>query len=74
MKRLGIEGSMTLEMHVDQFIHCFFCRRFYITYDAHFPYGCRAMGFMSKRLPCLEVEESSGMECAFFERKKRKRP
>ncbi|HET58042.1 MAG TPA: uracil-DNA glycosylase [Deltaproteobacteria bacterium] len=61
-------------MHVTQFVHCFVCRHFYITYDSNFPYGCRALGFKSKRLPCIEVEESSEMECAYFERKRRKQP
>ena len=65
---------MTQGLYINQFIHCFLCRHFYITHDTNFPYGCRAMGFKSKRLPCVEVEESSEIECAYFERKRRKKP
>ncbi|OPL16112.1 MAG: hypothetical protein AVO39_06480 [delta proteobacterium MLS_D] len=57
---------MSRGMHVNHFVHCFLCRHFYITHDRDFPYGCRAMGFKSKRLPCMEVEESSGMDCAYY--------
>lgn len=65
-------GRFMKETAHDRFArHCFFCRHFYITYDVKFPYGCRAMGFKSKRLPSAEVIESSGMYCALYERKAR---
>lgn len=49
--------------------NCFACRHFYITYQASHPYGCKAMGFKSKKNPALVVYESSGMECRLFARK-----
>ena len=45
------------------------CRRciyLYTTWDKHFPYGCKAMGFKSARLPCDVVRESSGEECLAY--------
>ncbi|WP_088966644.1 hypothetical protein [Vogesella sp. LIG4] len=52
-------------------VHCRFCRHYYITHDARFPYGCHAMDFKSKRLPMIDVRESSGHECQLFEAKAR---
>ena len=48
---------------------CWQCRHHYITHDAGFPYGCQAMGFKSRRLPCLEVLAASGHPCLMFRRK-----
>jgi len=53
--------------------HCRDCHWFYITHRPGRPYGCRAMGFISSRMPCLAVRESSGMACQAF-RPKRPRP
>jgi len=54
-------------------IDCFSCQHFYITYDPSFPYGCRAAGFKSRRLPAKEVHASSGMACLLFAEKDRTR-
>jgi hypothetical protein len=35
-----------------------------------FPYGCRALGFKSKRMPVQEVVEVSGTPCMGFAPKK----
>jgi len=43
--------------------NCFSCEHFYITYEAKFPYGCRAMGFKSMRMPAIDVFANSEMEC-----------
>ena len=46
-----------------------FCRRciyLYTTWDRHFPYGCKAMGLKSGRLPCEVVRQSSGQECLAY--------
>jgi len=43
---------------------CFGCRFFSITYDRARPYGCRAFGFRSQRLPAIDVYMSSGRQCA----------
>ena len=48
---------------------CFRCRSFHITYDPARPYGCRAFGFKSLRLPMDEVRISSGRECHLYEPK-----
>ncbi len=48
---------------------CWKCQHHYITHHPGFPYGCRAMGFKSRRLPCLEVLETSGKACLMFQPK-----
>ena len=48
---------------------CNDCAHFYITYEAHFRYGCRALDFKSQRLPMLDVLEASGQPCQFFQAK-----
>jgi len=50
-------------------IDCRTCKHYHITWDKHFPYGCKAMGFKSSTLPAREVFLSSGTRCEFFERK-----
>ena len=42
---------------------CKGCIHFFVTYDPHFPYGCRSMGFKSRRYPHVEVEEATGESC-----------
>lgn len=48
---------------------CLNCMHYFITYEPHFPYGCRALSFKSKRLPCNEVFEASNSNCLMFIRK-----
>jgi hypothetical protein len=50
---------------------CLQCRHYYITWDAAFPYGCRALHFKSRRLPREDVLESSGQNCLFYHDKNR---
>ncbi|WP_174873804.1 hypothetical protein [Vogesella oryzae] len=50
-------------------VSCRFCRHYYITHDARFPYGCRAMNFKSKRQPLQDVRDSTGHDCQTFARK-----
>ncbi len=50
---------------------CLRCRHYYITWDATFPYGCRAMDFKSRRKPQLDVQESSGCPCLQFAPRRR---
>lgn len=52
-------------------INCFSCEHFYITYEAKFPYGCRAMGFKSVRMPSVDVYVNSEMDCNLFTLKER---
>lgn len=42
---------------------CRGCAHFFVTYDPAFPYGCRMLGFKSRRTPCIEVEEAAGQPC-----------
>jgi len=48
---------------------CKTCAHYYITFDANFRYGCRALGFKSQKQPILEVLETSGADCQFFRKK-----
>jgi len=50
-------------------IKCRECVHFYITWDKHYPKGCRAMGFKSIEMPSIVVYKSSGVECLKFEMK-----
>lgn len=53
-------------------IECGQCVHFYITWDKHFPKGCKAMGFKSAEMPSMVVYKTSGIECLRFEEKKAK--
>jgi hypothetical protein len=50
-------------------VNCNLCDNFYITWEAAFPYGCRAMDFKSVRLPSLDVADADGQECLAFQDK-----
>lgn len=50
--------------------HCTRCAHYFITFDAHFPYGCRAMNFKSKGLPQNEVQGATGAGCLAFQARK----
>jgi hypothetical protein len=45
---------------------CGACAHYYITHDANFPYGCRALHFKSRRVPQQEVRDASGHPCMAF--------
>lgn len=47
-------------------INCRNCRHFYITWEQNFPYGCKAIGFKSRKLPSIEVKQTSGINCTKF--------
>jgi hypothetical protein len=49
--------------------NCWQCQFFQITHVAAFPYACRAIGFKSKQLPCLDVLRVDGRACRQFIRK-----
>lgn len=48
---------------------CFKCQYFYVTWDPHFPKGCKAFGFKTRQLPSVEVMKASGQACLRFEKK-----
>lgn len=50
---------------------CIKCVHYFITYETSRPYGCRAMGFKSKKNPARVVYENSGLECQLFLARKR---
>jgi hypothetical protein len=50
---------------------CRRCAAFFITHHPAFPYGCRAIGCRSRRLPCVDVLETSGQPCLMFTPKAR---
>ena len=43
-----------------QQVDCNACAHFFITWDKRFPYGCKAMGFMSSHSPSKDVFEVEG--------------
>lgn len=49
---------------------CKNCMYYYITHDASFRYGCRALDFKSRRQPMLDVAEASGQPCQYFKIKR----
>ena len=46
---------------------CLRCRHYYVTYEPARPHGCRHFGFVSRRLPELEVAAASGQPCGACE-------
>ena len=42
---------------------CKGCVHLFLTYDPRMPYGCRAMGFKSRRYPYHEVQTLTQMPC-----------
>ena len=48
---------------------CRDCMHYYITHDAAFRYGCRALDFKSRRLPEREVIDASGQPCQYYSRR-----
>ena len=51
--------------------NCHNCIHFYVTHKPKFPYGCRAFGIISARVPYLEIKKISGTNCAMFSKKKK---
>jgi hypothetical protein len=47
-------------------VNCLRCQHHYISWDPNFPYGCRQLGFKSRRMPCLEVLAASGQPCNYY--------
>jgi hypothetical protein len=45
---------------------CTQCTHYFITFDALYPYGCRAMNFKSKGQPQNEVQDATGAGCLSF--------
>lgn len=72
MIKFLIGRSMRGESPQDQVgekIDCFHCKYFYITWDPHFPNGCKVFGFKTRMQPAALVRESTGTDCITFEPK-----
>jgi hypothetical protein len=54
-------------------VDCAKCRHFYVTWDPHFPKGCKVFGFKSKQLPSHTVYEATGKFCEEFAEKTKPR-
>ncbi|MFA5371983.1 MAG: hypothetical protein WC298_08435 [Sideroxydans sp.] len=65
-------SQTTDKKYGEQSPKCNDCIHYYITYDANFRFGCRALDFKSQRLPMLDVFETSGQPCHFFRSKPRR--
>jgi len=51
---------------------CQGCIYFFVTYEPRFLYGCRAMGFKSRRYPFVDVLEATGKDCQTRELRKKR--
>lgn len=56
----------------EEYINCYNCAYFFVTWDEKFPKGCRIMGFKSREMPSYLVYKASGSRCLKFRKKKQK--
>ena len=54
---------------VKNHVRCHGCAFYFVTYDRNRPYGCAKFGFKTKSLPSHVVIESTGMQCAYREKR-----
>ena len=54
-------------------LNCNDCTSLFITHDPKRRWGCNYFGFKSNFIPSIEVKKITGMECAYFNSKERKR-
>jgi hypothetical protein len=52
-------------------VDCRKCCHYYVTWHKEHPHGCKAMGFMSSRLPSEVVYQNSGSVCLHFDPKRK---
>ncbi|NBT87714.1 MAG: hypothetical protein EBT51_05325 [Flavobacteriaceae bacterium] len=50
-------------------IICGNCKYYFVTHDKNRPWGCNKFGFKSNTIPCQEVKNASGTDCAYYEKK-----
>ncbi|MCX7773857.1 MAG: uracil-DNA glycosylase [Clostridia bacterium] len=55
-------------------INCMKCQYFYVTWDKHYPKGCRYFGFKGAMMPSQMVKASSGEVCRGFKAKAPAKP
>ncbi|MDH4481758.1 MAG: hypothetical protein QE279_03530 [Rhodoferax sp.] len=46
--------------------NCWQCRFFATSWDPALPYSCKLLGFKSRMLPCLQVQQLDGRACQGF--------
>jgi hypothetical protein len=49
--------------------NCWQCRHFATSWDPALPYSCKLLGFKSRMLPCMQVQQLDGRACQGFDRK-----
>ena len=59
-------GNIISKKNSGQHVECNSCAYFFITWNKDFPYGCRAMRFMSSNSPSRDVLEVEGRECLAY--------
>ena len=50
-------------------VSCWQCRHFASSWDPALPYQCKLLGFKSRMLPCMQVQQLDGRPCQGFEPK-----
>jgi hypothetical protein len=65
-------GLKELRMQKKTRIDCRRCTNFHITWDEHFPFGCKLFEFKSRSIPSQSVQDATGGPCEHF--KERVRP
>ena len=49
--------------------NCYQCKHFAISWQPSMPYACKLLGFKSRMLPCMQVQQLDGRACQGFEAK-----
>ena len=62
-------GSAADAVSSDRLADCNSCAHFFITWNKRFPFGCRAMGFMTSNSPSKDVFEVEGRDCLAYKNK-----
>ena len=62
-------GSAADAVASDRHADCNSCAHFFITWNKRFPFGCRAMGFMTSNSPSKDVFEVEGRDCLAYKNK-----
>lgn len=48
---------------------CFTCQHFYVTWDKHYPKGCKVYNFKTAMMPSLKVKQAIGRDCPGYTKK-----
>jgi hypothetical protein len=68
IKKLGGDVS-GFYMNEKPRINCIQCKHYAVTWDTHFPKGCRLFKFKSRAAPSQTVYEATGTPCEHYCRK-----